>query len=85
MLAFFEIRSDSNLVPSDVHHAAWPLGGRRAAVVAHRVVRMSGTRKMLLRPLSKNGTIGFPVENWYRIQSVRSLSLSYVTLPYMVT
>ena len=72
----FEKRPQSNLVPSDVQHSAWPLGGRRAAVVAHRAVHMSNTRKMLVRPLSKNGTIGFPVEDWYSDQSVRSLTLS---------
>ena len=48
-------------MPSDVHHAAWPLGGRRAAVVAHMVVRMSDTRKMLLRLLSKRGNY----REWY--------------------
>ena len=43
-------------------------------------MRMSDTRKMLLRPLSKNGTIGLPVENYPRNKSVR---LSYLQFRHL--
>ena len=56
-----------------------------AEVVAHRAMRTSNARKLPSRPLSENGTIGFPVENYPRNKSVRLYYLHFRHLPYMVT
>ena len=59
-----------------------PWATRGAAVVAHRVVRMSDAREMLLRPVSENGTMRFPVENCLRNNSVRfrPVDLRYISI-----
>ena len=75
----FEIRPQSHSVTSDVTLPYHPWATRRAAVVMHGATFTSNARKMLLRPILKNGTIRTAIKNCIRNESVRLPTSGFVT------
>ena len=58
---------------------------RRAAVVVHRGMFTSNARKVLLRPILKNGTIRTAINNCTRNQSVWLFTSTFVFHLYIVS